>query len=171
MHYTLFANAVVFAAREHHGQTRNEASGEVDYVIHPIRVAEHLRRLADVQDVELLCAAVLHDTIEDSGTRYDEIVEAFGERVARIVAELSNDCRLPKHERHEDMIRRLVTASNDAKVIKLADRLDNLTHIHLWNAERRLRFIAETHRLLDEALGGICPPLEHAIRQRLSEPD
>ena len=110
MDYTLYANAVAFACEQHRGQKRSEADGEIDYVVHPIRVAEHLRRIAGVDDVETLCAAVLHDTIEDSGTRYDELAELFGDRVARIVAELTNDSRLPKAERHADMLRRLATA-------------------------------------------------------------
>jgi len=165
--YTLYAKAVVFAFEQHRGQKRTEEPGDVAYVIHPIRVSEHLRRLAGVDDVEILCAAVLHDTIEDSGTRYDELAEAFGDRVARIVAELTNDSRLPKRVRHDDMIRRMECASAEAKLIKLADRYDNLRSISTTDCGKRQRILEETPRLL-AAMRGACPPLEAAIEGLLS---
>ena len=165
--YTLYAKAVAFACEQHRGQKRTEADGEVDYVVHPLRVAEHVRRLAGCDDVELLCAAVLHDTIEDSGTRYDELAKSFGDRVARIVAELTNDSRLPKEERHEDMIRRLATASPEAKLIKLADRYDNLSAISAANPEKRKRIRQETPRLL-QSLRGTNPKLEAAVVELLA---
>ena len=164
LNYTIYAKAVVFACEQHHGQQRVEGDEDVDYVVHPIRVAEHVRHFVGGGDVELLCAAVLHDTIEDSGTRYDEIAEAFGHRVARIVAELTNDSRLPKAERHEDMIRRAATMSLEAKITKLADRYDNLLSCTAGNKRRGL--IEETPRLL-AALDGACPALESAIRELL----
>jgi guanosine-3',5'-bis(diphosphate) 3'-pyrophosphohydrolase len=160
--YTLYAKAIVFACEQHRGQKRIEADGEVDYIIHPLRVAEHLRRLAGIDDVVILCAAVLHDTIEDSGTRYDELADAFGDRVARIVAELTNDSRLPKTERHEDMIRRAATMSPDAKLIKLSDRYDNMLSVVATDSGKRQRILEETPRLL-HSLRGACPALESAI--------
>ncbi len=166
MDYRLYASAVVFAFEQHRGQKRHEAGGETDYIVHPLRVAEHLRRRAGCEDVEILCAAVLHDTIEDSGTRHDELAEAFGERVARIVAELTNDSRLPKRERHEDMIRRMASASREAKLIKLADRLDNLES-GTTDPGKRKRLVSETPRLL-ESLRGACPVLEQAITELLA---
>lgn len=167
MDYTLYAKAVTFASEQHRGQKRTEADGEVDYVVHPIRVAEHLRHLAGVEDIEILCASVLHDTIEDSGTRYDELAEVFGDRVARIVAELTNDSRLPKAARHEDMIRRLATASSEAKLIKLADRYDNLLSMTVADAGKRQRIIEETPHLLS-SMRGVCPTLEQAIAAKLA---
>jgi guanosine-3',5'-bis(diphosphate) 3'-pyrophosphohydrolase len=164
--YTAYAKAIAFAIEQHRGQKRVEPGGEVDYVVHPIRVAEHVRRVAGIDDVEMLCAAVLHDTIEDSGTRRDELAEAFGDRVAQIVAELTNDSRLPKAERHEDMIRRAATISQDAKIIKLADRYDNLLHSTSADANKRRRLLQETPRLLD-ALRGACPALEQAVTRSL----
>ena len=168
--YTLYAKAVVFAFEQHRGQKRSEADGEIDYIVHPLRVAEHLRWLAGCEDVEILCAAVLHDTIEDSGTRYDELAKAFGDRVARIVAELTNDSRLPKADRHEDMIRRIAHASPDAKLIKLADRYDNLLSVTCADAGQQRRILQETPRLL-AGMKGTCPALESAIADLLSISD
>jgi guanosine-3',5'-bis(diphosphate) 3'-pyrophosphohydrolase len=167
--YTNLAKAIVFACERHRGQKRSEADGEVEYVVHPLRVAEHVRRFARVDDVEILCAAVLHDTIEDSGTRYDELAAAFGHRVAQIVAELTNDSRLPKAERHEDMIRRAATMSPEAKLIKLADRYDNLLHVARADPGKRQRILSETPRLL-AALHGACPAIETEIEKLLAQP-
>ena len=166
MDYRQFAHAVVFASEAHRGQKRLEGGAEVDYVVHPLRVAEHVRRIGGCDDVEVLCAAVLHDTIEDSGTRYDELAEAFGDRVARIVAELTNDSRLPKAERHEEMIRSLAGASPEAKLIKLADRYDNLLTISPADPGKRQRILTETPRLL-AALCGSSPALESAVESAL----
>jgi guanosine-3',5'-bis(diphosphate) 3'-pyrophosphohydrolase len=164
--YALIARAIVFAVEQHRGQTRQEHGGAVDYVVHPLRVAEHVRRLAGCDDVDVLCAAVLHDTIEDSGTRYDELAAAFGDRVARIVAELTNDSRLPKAARHEDMIRRLASASPEAKLIKLADRYDNLLSVVGADMDKRQRILVETPKLLI-ALRGTCPAIESAVANLL----
>jgi guanosine-3',5'-bis(diphosphate) 3'-pyrophosphohydrolase len=164
---SLYAKAVAFACEQHRGQKRIESGGEVDYVVHPIRVAEHVRRVAGIDDIEILCAAVLHDTIEDSATRYDELDDAFGERVASIVAELTNDSRLPKAARHEDMIRRAATMSREAKLIKLADRYDNLCSVDASDSKKRRRLIEETPQLLS-GLRGVCSALEEAIETKLA---
>ena len=163
----MYAKAVAFAVECHRGQKRAEPGGEVDYVVHPVRVAEHVRRLAGCEDVEILCAAVLHDTIEDSGVRYDELAAAFGDRVASIVAELTNDSRLPKPERHEDMIRRMATCCREARLIKLADRYDNLRSASGTDPAKLQRMLTETPRLV-ASLRGVCPALESAIEQQLT---
>lgn len=167
----LLGKAMALAVLYHQHQKRGETYPgveEVPYVVHPFRVAELLRMIGGIDDPEILAAALLHDLIEDSGARYDEIARACGERVAGIVAELSNDSRLPQRRRHEDMFERLKQASWEAKVIKLADRLDNLRAYENKPGGNPERFFAQTHRLL-EILKGTCPPLEQALRERLAE--
>jgi (p)ppGpp synthase/HD superfamily hydrolase len=82
------------------------------------------------------------------------------------VAELTNDSRLSKDARHEDMIRRLAHASSEAKLIKLADRYDNLLSVTPTAAEKRHRILSETPRLL-VSLKGTCARLESAISEQL----
>ena len=165
--YTRYTQAVVYAFQQHQGQKRIEANGVVDYIVHPLRVTEHLRHIVGCQDVEILCAAVLHDTIEDSGTRYDEILDLFGDRVASIVAELTNDSRLPKKQRHEEMLDRLTEISPEAKLVKLADRYDNLLSIRELDPDKGQRFLTETSLML-QALRGACLALETAIEGLLA---
>ena len=171
----LLGKALVLAMRCHAGQTRtvpsdpaSDSQGRVPYLVHPFRVAEFVRRLAGIGDPEVLAAALLHDVIEESGARFDEVEKACGRRVAQIVADLTNDSRLPQSERHEEMFRRLERASRDAKIIKLADRLDNLRTYAEKPDGNIQRYVDETRRML-EILRGVCPPLEQAVRETVEE--
>ena len=89
--------ALAFAAEAHRNQRRKGASQE-PYINHLIEV---LDLVASVEggDMDVLIAALLHDVLEDTRTGYDELAAAFGERVARIVQENSDDMTLPKPER------------------------------------------------------------------------
>jgi guanosine-3',5'-bis(diphosphate) 3'-pyrophosphohydrolase len=162
----LLARATIFAMKCHAGKKRRENKAAVPYLVHPLRVSELLRRVARIEDPEVLAAAVLHDVIEDSGVRFDEVAALAGERVAKIVAELTNDSRLPKPQRHADMFRRLAHASWEAKLIKLADRLDNLRHPGDWSPEKQQDFGRESRELL-ALLAGTCPSLEEEIAKLL----
>ena len=96
------SKAVVLACRLHGNDTRDD--GKTPYAVHPLRVMEYLRRLTGERDENVLCAALLHDTIEDTGIDFDTLAEEFGEDVASLVAELTNDNRLPKDQRRAAMI-------------------------------------------------------------------
>lgn len=81
---------------------------------------------ADVTDIKVLMAAILHDTVEDTDTTFDELEEHFGAEVRSIVAECSDDKSLPKQERKRLQIEHASSASKRAKLVKLADKLYNL---------------------------------------------
>lgn len=164
-----FARAAVFACEQHRGQNRDDA--RTPYAVHVFRVAEHLRRIAAEQDEEVLLAALLHDTIEDTGITYDTIASQFGGGVAELVAELTNDNRLPKAQRRAAMIEHIYTISTRAKRIKLADRLDNVTELVRGDSgtkEKLARYVQETEHIL-QACKGACPPLEHALAEAFTE--
>jgi len=120
----LWQRAASFAARSHQGQLRKD--GKTPYVAHPFRVAMTVRQLFDVDDVTVLCAALLHDVIEDTPADYDDLQEEFGAVVADMVACLTKDMRLPEPEREIEYDRRLATAPWKTRLIKLADVHDNL---------------------------------------------
>ena len=100
--------AASFSARKHHGQTR--ADNVTPYFSHVARVTLILAHVFGCYDEEVLAAALLHDTIEDTATDYDEVAELFGERVADYVVTLTKNVMLPKQEREEEYAARLAAA-------------------------------------------------------------
>lgn len=117
-------DAASFAARAHASQTRRD--GRTPYAAHPFRVAMAVRDVFGCDDAVAICAALLHDTIEDTGTDYDEIAEHFGVEVAQCVAALTKNMALPETEREADYDARLAGADWRARLVKLADTYDNL---------------------------------------------
>ena len=117
--------AAGFAARKHHGQTR--ADNLTPYFSHVARVTLILSHVFGVQDEDTLTAALLHDTLEDTATDYDEIAALFGEKVANYVVLLTKNVMLPKKEREEDYAARLSHAPEPVMIAKMADLYDNLS--------------------------------------------
>jgi guanosine-3',5'-bis(diphosphate) 3'-pyrophosphohydrolase len=138
--------AISFAARAHRHQLRKD--GQTPYVAHVYRVAMILRHLFGVADSKVLTAAVVHDTIEDTTTDFDEIVEAFGRDVATWVVALTKDKRLPEAEREEAYGKRLAAGGPAVCLCKLADVYDNLTDSHTMSLEKRAKSIANARRYL-----------------------
>jgi guanosine-3',5'-bis(diphosphate) 3'-pyrophosphohydrolase len=120
----LLLNAIAFAARAHDGQRRKDS--KTPYVSHVFRVAMIVRDLFDFDDPRMLLTAVLHDTIEDTTTDFDDLEERFGAEVATWVGYLSKDKRLAEVERERVYIERLKSAPWQVQICKLADMLDNL---------------------------------------------
>jgi len=108
----LFNKALVFATQKHTGQKRKNGDA---YIIHPIRVSQ------EVFTEKQKAIALLHDTIEDTETTYEEIKEAFGFEIAQAVWLLTKQ----KEESYEDYIQR-VKSNPDAIAVKIADISDNL---------------------------------------------
>ncbi len=117
--------AASFAARKHQGQTR--ADNLTPYFSHVARVTLILSHEFGVTDEDVLTAALLHDTIEDTATDYDEVAALFGTRVAEYVVLLTKNVMLPKKEREEDYVARLSKAPEPVMIAKMADLYDNLS--------------------------------------------
>lgn len=133
--------AALFAAEKHKNQRRKDAEAS-PYINHPIALANVLATEGDVTDPDVLCAALLHDTIEDTETTADELRGAFGDVVTGIVLEVTDDKSLPKAERKRLQIEHAVHASPQAKLVKLADKICNLRDILSsppadWPVERK----------------------------------
>ncbi len=120
----LWRRAASFAARAHRGQVRKD--GETPYAAHPFRVAMTVRQVFRCDDAECLAAALLHDVIEDTTHDYDDVAEAFGPAVAAMVSALTKDMRLEESAREAEYDARLARADWRARLIKLADVVDNL---------------------------------------------
>lgn len=155
--------ALAFAAERHRDQRRKDASAS-PYINHPIAVASLLWHDGEIRDPAVLAAAILHDTIEDTGTTEAELAAAFGAEVAAIVVEVTDDKSLPKARRKELQIEHAPHLSARAKLVKLADKICNLRDIldsppADWSPERRHEYVVWTRRVVD-GLRGTSPPLE-----------
>lgn len=119
----LFTKSLVFASDKHKAQRRKNA-GDVPYINHPLEVV-HILSLAGVKDYEVLAAAVLHDTVEDTNTTPEELEKEFSKRVRDLVMECTDNKALGKSERKKYQIVKAASASNDAKLIKIGDKISN----------------------------------------------
>ncbi len=145
--YRPVLEAIAFAARAHHGQLRKD--NQTPYASHVFRVCFIARHVFGLDDPQLLTAAVLHDTVEDTTTDFDDIREHFGEDVAVWVAALSKDKRQPDETREEAYVTQLKQATWQVKTCKLADVFDNLMDsVHL-SGPQRARVFQRSHRYLD----------------------
>jgi (p)ppGpp synthase/HD superfamily hydrolase len=134
--YRPLLEAVSLAARAHRHQLRKDQ--QTPYVSHVYRVGLVLREVFGITDRQALLAAVLHDTLEDTTTDFDDLQERFGPEVARWVALLSKDKRLPDPEREAAYCRQIASAPWQVQVCKLADIFDNLMDsIHMGPEQRR----------------------------------
>lgn len=118
-------HAAAFASFKHRKQRRKDVEA-TPYINHPLALAEVLAREGGVRDPVVLVAAILHDTIEDTETSREEIVEQFGEEVADIVVEVTDDKSLPKAERKRRQVEHAPQLSSRARLVKLADKICNL---------------------------------------------
>jgi len=158
--------AIAFAADKHRNQRRKDAQAS-PYINHPIALANVLANEGGIDDERVLLAAVLHDTIEDTDTTHDELVQWFGEEVARIVAEVTDDKSLPKAERKRLQIEHAAHISHAAQLVKLADKICNLRDILAmppanWSEERKREYFEWARRVVD-GLRGAHAGLEAAF--------
>jgi len=133
--------ATGFAAWKHTGQFR-KGEGKTPYIHHPVEVAAILSEAGAVEDSDLLQAALLHDTIEDTDTRSTEIEMHFGSRVCSIVLEVTDDTSLKRLERKAAQIAHAPHLSKEAQSLKLADKISNVFDVAFstpvdWPAERQ----------------------------------
>jgi (p)ppGpp synthase/HD superfamily hydrolase len=156
------ARTFAIAAHESIGQTRS--TGE-PYWTHPEAVAGIVSEVS--ADPDLIAAAWLHDTVEDTPTKLDTLKAEFGERVAGLVDDLTNvapDKGLPREEKIRLNREHSAKASTDAKTVKLADVLHNLSDVDDCDREWASRYIREKKLLLEVLKGG-----NSRLWQRLKE--
>lgn len=158
-----FVRAVAFAAEKHRNQRRKDAAAS-PYINHPIALANVLANEGGVQDPLVLCAAVLHDTIEDTETTADELRTLFGQAVTSVVLEVTDDKSLEKHERKQRQVDHAPHISNEAKLVKLADKICNLRDILAsppadWSHDRKQAYFGWAAKVV-AGVRGIHPGLE-----------
>ncbi|MCU0755247.1 MAG: HD domain-containing protein [Xanthomonadales bacterium] len=149
--------ALDFAATKHRMQRRKDAEAS-PYINHPIALAAVLAVEAGIDDPVVLCAAVLHDTVEDTETSFAELDEHFGAAIAAVVAEVTDDKALDKQARKELQVQRAAHSSKAARLVKLADKICNLRDLLAappkgWSAERKRAYFDWATRVIDGLRG------------------
>ena len=159
--------ALAYAGRVHAGQTRRD--GRTPYAAHVSRVTLIVAAEFGCTDGEVLAAAALHDTIEDTPADYDDIESRFGDAVAALVAALSKDMTRPYKDREAAYEAALKAGDWRVKLIKLADTLDNLRDrtgdgVSEGRARRALDRARTAIELAQADAGAGEDPLRTAIR-------
>ena len=136
--------AARFAAEKHAGQKRKGHAAE-PYINHLIEVAELVAASSPVLDTNLVMAAFLHDTIEDTGVTAQELEQRFGSDVTALVLEATDDKSLPKETRKARQVETAPRKSVRAQILKLADKISNLRSLLAsppsdWSPERKRQY-------------------------------
>lgn len=164
----LILRAASFAAYKHRDQRRKDEAAS-PYINHPLSLARVLAVEGGVTDATTLCAALLHDTIEDTATTGDEIEREFGPEVRRLVEQVTDDKSLPKAQCKLAQIEHAAHIDQKAKRVKLADKICNLRDVALappvgWPIERHREYF-DWARLVVDRRRGIDTRLEAIFDQ------
>jgi guanosine-3',5'-bis(diphosphate) 3'-pyrophosphohydrolase len=168
----LLLKALSFAAYKHRDQRRKDVEAS-PYINHPISLASILCNEAHVTDINVICGALLHDTVEDTDTSPEELVLEFGDTIRDIVMEVTDDKSLGRQERKQQQIDHAAQASKQAKLVKLADKITNLRDVANspppeWSLERRQEYFDWAKKVIDQ-LRGVHPGLEKIFDQAYSK--
>ena len=160
------ARALDFAARKHTGQTRKGELAE-PYINHVAEVASLLAEVTNGRDPILVIGGLLHDTIEDTETTFEELKAEFGLPVARLVQEVTDDKSLPKKERKKLQVSHAGSKSRRAKLLKIADKTSNLRSMIAsppkgWSTERMREYVTWSTKVVKKCRGH-NPKLDHAF--------
>lgn len=167
-----FVKAATFAARKHIGQKR-KGKDEAPYINHPLEVVNLLVNVGNVEDYDTLIAALLHDTVEDTDATREEIAEKFGEEVASIVMEVTDDKSLSKSERKQKQVEHAPNLSTEAKQLKICDKISNIRDVlenppDGWSKERRLEYVQWGGRVVN-GMRGVNEDLEKHFDKLVAE--
>jgi guanosine-3',5'-bis(diphosphate) 3'-pyrophosphohydrolase len=159
----LVIRAAQFAAQKHKDQRRKDVKA-TPYINHPINLAEVLHTDGGVRDPIVIAAALLHDTIEDTETTYDELRGVFGTSVADVVVEVTDVKFLAKESRKRLQVAKAGRSSERARLVKLADKICNLRDILAsppagWSLARSQKYFDWAKQVVDQARG-VNPKLE-----------
>jgi guanosine-3',5'-bis(diphosphate) 3'-pyrophosphohydrolase len=152
----LLVKAMSFAAHKHKNQ-RRKGKDASPYINHPIGLAEVLVNVGNVTDINAICAALLHDTIEDTRTTREELTEIFGAEISNIVMEVTDDKSLSKAEQKQAQIDHARHLSRQARAVKLADKICNLNDVAKsppnWSLARRQQYFDWAKKVIDGLRG------------------
>jgi guanosine-3',5'-bis(diphosphate) 3'-pyrophosphohydrolase len=159
----LLLKAADFAAHKHRDQRRKDADAS-PYINHPIALANVLSNEGGITDPVILAAALLHDTIEDTETDYEELRGQFGENIADVVVEVTDTKWLSKDARKRLQVSKASHSSARAQAVKIADKICNLRDIlgsppADWSMQRKQKYFDWAKQVVD-GVRGAYPELE-----------
>ena len=165
---TLILKAAHFAAEKHRDQRRKDKHAS-PYIIHPISVALAITQIGGVDDPEILAAALLHDTLEDTETTPEELEAEFGKKVCEYVLDVTDDKTLPKDERKRRQIEHAKKISKGAALIKLGDKISNVTDVinsppEDWDINRRKEYLDWAEKVIEN-----CPKVNDRMENKFKE--
>jgi guanosine-3',5'-bis(diphosphate) 3'-pyrophosphohydrolase len=166
--HTLILKAAQFAAEQHRDQRRKDIHAS-PYIIHPISVALAISQIGGVDDPEILAAALLHDTLEDTDTKPEELEAKFGKKVCEYVLDVTDDKTLPKDERKRRQIEHAKKISKGAALIKLGDKISNVTDVinsppEGWDINRRKEYLDWAEKVIEN-----CPKVNDRMENKFQE--
>jgi guanosine-3',5'-bis(diphosphate) 3'-pyrophosphohydrolase len=156
---TLYQKAIKFAAAKHQEKDQKVPGTDLPYLVHLSNVAmEILIAAANTINFDLEFAvqlALLHDTLEDTTTTFDELETNFGLKIAYAVSALTKNEALPKGKRMQDCLYRIKKLQKEVWAVKLADRITNLQPPpEDWDKAKRMKYQEEAKMILKELKGG-----------------
>ena len=168
MSHILILKAAHFSAQKHSTQRRKDENAS-PYINHPISVALAIAQIGDVDDPEILAAALLHDTLEDTETTPEELEDEFGKKVCEYVLDVTDDKTLPKDERKRRQIEHAKKISNGAALIKLGDKISNVTDVinnppEDWDNNRRKEYLDWAEKVIEN-----CPKVNDRMENKFQE--
>jgi len=166
--HTLILKAAQFAAEQHRDQRRKDIHAS-PYIIHPISVALAISQIGGVDDPEILAAALLHDTLEDTKTEPEDLEAEFGKKVCEYVLDVTDDKTLEKDERKSRQIEHAKKISKGAALIKLGDKISNVTDVINnppvdWDINRRKEYLDWAEKVIDN-----CPKVNDKMENKFQE--
>ena len=168
MSQILILKAAHFSAQKHSTQRRKDENAS-PYINHPISVALAIAQIGGVDDPEILAAALLHDTLEDTETTPEELEDEFGKKVCEFVLDVTDDKTLPKDERKRRQIEHAKKISNGAALIKLGDKISNVTDVinnppEDWDNNRRKEYLDWAEKVIEN-----CPKVNDKMENKFQE--
>ena len=153
----LLLKALAFAAFKHKNQRRRDVDAS-PYINHPISLANILCNEGHITDIDTICGALLHDTVEDTETTALELEHEFGKAISAIVMDVTDDKTLPKAARKQAQIDHAAHISDKAKLVKLADKISNLRDVREnapvdWSLQRRQEYFDWAGKVIDQVRG------------------
>ena len=161
------------AAARWHAKQRRKGQGDEPYINHLLEVAAIVDDATSGSDPALVAAALLHDAIEDQGVTRATIAELFGDDVASLVHEVTDDKSLPQDVRKHLQVENAHKKSPRAKLLKLADKISNVTAVGKnppegWTTERQSEYV-QWGRDVVARLRGVSPALEEQFDRAADE--